>query len=36
MRKNTSRNACVRQILGQPGEVGLPESGADKLLVIRE
>jgi streptogramin lyase len=26
----------VRQILGRPGEVWLPESGADKLVVIRE
>jgi virginiamycin B lyase len=31
-----SRNARVRQILGRPGEVWLPESGADKLVVIRE
>ena len=34
--KSTSRNARVRQILGRPGEVWLPESGADKLVVIRE
>ena len=34
--KSTSRNACVRQILGRPGEVWLPESGADKLVVVRE
>ena len=34
--KSTSRNASVRQILGRPGEVWLPESGADKLVVIRE
>ena len=34
--KSTSRNASVRQILGRPGEVWLPESGADKLTVIRE
>jgi virginiamycin B lyase len=34
--KSTSRNARVRQILGRPGEVWLPESGADKLTVIRE
>jgi virginiamycin B lyase len=25
----------VRQILGRPGEVWLPESGADRLMVIR-
>ncbi len=31
-----SGNARVRQILGRPGEVWLPESGADKLVVIRE
>ena len=29
-------NARVRQILGRPGEVWLPESGADKLVVIQE
>jgi virginiamycin B lyase len=34
--KSTSRHANVRQILGRPGEVWLPESGADKLVVIRE
>jgi virginiamycin B lyase len=34
--KSSSRNASVRQILGRPGEVWLPESGADKLVVIRE
>lgn len=28
-------NANVRQILGRPGEVWLPESGTDKLMVIR-
>jgi len=28
-------NADVRQILGRPGEVGLPESGTDRLMVIR-
>mgnify|MGYP001617646161 CR=1 FL=1 len=33
---STSRNARVRQILGRTGEVLLPESGADKLVVIRE
>ena len=31
-----SPDACVRQILGRPGEVWLPESGVDKLAVIRE
>ena len=36
MFKSTSRNASVRQILGRPGEVWLPESGADKLVLIRE
>jgi virginiamycin B lyase len=34
--KSNSRNARVRQILGRPGEVWLPESGADRLVVIRE
>ena len=34
--KSNSRNDSVRQILGRPGEVWLPESGADKLVVIRE
>jgi virginiamycin B lyase len=34
--KSKSRNASVRQILGRPGEVWLPESGGDKLVVIRE
>jgi virginiamycin B lyase len=34
--KSNSRNASVRQILGRPGEVWLPESGADKLTVIRQ
>lgn len=28
-------NADVRQILGRPGEVWLPESGNDRLMVIR-
>ncbi len=32
----TSRGAAVRQILGRPGEVWLPESGVNKLAVIRE
>ena len=27
--------ANVRQILGRPGEVWLPESGLDRLMVIR-
>jgi virginiamycin B lyase len=31
-----SPDARVRQILGRHGEVWLPESGADKLMVIRE
>jgi virginiamycin B lyase len=34
--RSSSRNASVRQILGRAGEVWLPESGADKLVVIRE
>jgi virginiamycin B lyase len=34
--KLPSRGAAVRQILGRPGEVWLPESGADRLGVIRE
>ena len=29
------RNAHVRQILGRPGEVWAPESGADRLVVYR-
>jgi virginiamycin B lyase len=28
-------DAAVRQILGRPGEVWLPESGTDRLMVIR-
>ena len=28
-------NASVRQILGRPGEVWLPESGTDRIMVIR-
>jgi virginiamycin B lyase len=28
-------DADVRQILGRPGEVWLPESGLDRLVVIR-
>jgi len=31
-----SPGARVRQILGRPGEVWLPESGTDRLAVIRE
>ena len=31
-----SRGSVVRQILGRPGEVWLPLSGADKLAVIWE
>lgn len=31
-----NREARVRQILGRSGEVWLPESGTDKLVVIRE
>lgn len=31
-----SRGGSVRQILGRPGEIWLPESGVDKLAVIRE
>ncbi len=31
-----SRGAAVRQILGRPGEVWLPESGVNKLAVIRK
>lgn len=31
-----SGQAAVRQILGRPGEVWLPESGTDRLTVIRE
>lgn len=31
----TQEDANVRQILGRPGEVWLPESGADRLVVIR-
>jgi virginiamycin B lyase len=30
-----STPANVRQILGRPGEVWLPESGVDKIAVIR-
>jgi virginiamycin B lyase len=29
------RSANVRQILGRPGEVWAPESGADRLVVFR-
>lgn len=31
----SEEGANVRQILGRPGEVWLPESGADRLVVIR-
>ena len=34
--KSTCRNARVRHILGRPDEAWLPESRADKLVVIRE
>jgi virginiamycin B lyase len=34
--KSISRNARVRQILGRPGEVWLPESGVDTVVVFRE
>jgi virginiamycin B lyase len=30
-----SPNAEVRQLLGRPGEIWAPESGADRLFVIR-
>ena len=33
--KLPSSGASVRQILGRPGEIWLPESGVDKLAVIR-
>jgi virginiamycin B lyase len=32
---SSKEGANVRQILGRPGEVWLPESGADRLMVIR-
>lgn len=32
---SSAKEANVRQILGRPGEVWLPESGADRLMVIR-
>jgi len=31
----SASDAAVRQILGRPGEVWLPESGLDRLMVIR-
>lgn len=31
----SAREADVRQILGRPGEVWLPESGTDRLMVVR-
>jgi virginiamycin B lyase len=33
--RSESKSANVRQLLGQPGEVCVPESGADRLLVFR-
>jgi len=33
--RSESKSANVRQLLGQPGEVWVPESGADRLLVFR-
>lgn len=33
--KSDKRSASVRQILGRPGEVWAPESGADRLVVYR-
>jgi virginiamycin B lyase len=32
---NSAKGADVRQILGRPGEVWLPESATDRLMVIR-
>lgn len=32
---NSDRGGNVRQILGRPGEIWLPESGLDRLMVIR-
>lgn len=32
---NSQRGADVRQIHGRPGEIWLPESGVDRLMVIR-
>jgi len=34
--KSNSRYASVSQILGRPGEVWLPELGADRFVAIRE
>lgn len=34
--KGSAPNANVRQILGRSGEVWLPESGTDKLMVVRK
>lgn len=31
----SEKGADVRQILGRPGEVWLPESATDRLMVIR-
>ena len=33
--KGSAEGANVRQILGRPGEVYLPESGTDRIMVIR-
>jgi virginiamycin B lyase len=33
---NSEPDANVRQILGRPGEIWLPESGAERLMVIRK
>lgn len=33
--KGSAEGADVRQILGRPGEVYLPESGTDRIMVIR-
>jgi virginiamycin B lyase len=32
---SSAKDANVRQILGRPGEVWFPESGTDRLMVIR-
>jgi virginiamycin B lyase len=31
----SAKGANVRQILGRPGEVWFPESGTERLMVIR-
>jgi virginiamycin B lyase len=33
--RSESKSANVRQLLGRPGEVWVPEFGADRLLVFR-